>query len=162
MNKEKVLINYFDSKQYNNQEILESVEQTKKEFEKKIINVEIKLNEYGDYVITYYFRTKENFLQKIIIKLKERRKSKNRLLLKEENILEQVLESEKNSNIRFKEKREKNKLDNKKDRKVKNKKKKKEKKTRKQRQEEKLQKRIEKYTGNQYGKYKPTKTYRPY
>ena len=36
MNKEKVLINYFDSKQYNNQEILESVEQTKKEFEKKI------------------------------------------------------------------------------------------------------------------------------
>lgn len=90
MNKEKVLINYFDSKQYNNQEILESVEQTKKEFEKKIINVEIKLNEYGVYVITYYFRTKENFLQKIIIKLKERRKSKNRLLLKEENILEQV------------------------------------------------------------------------
>ena len=86
MNKEKVLINYFDSKQYNNQEILESVEQTKKEFEKKIINVEIKLNEYGVYVITYYFRTKENFLQKIIIKLKERRKSKNRLLLKEENI----------------------------------------------------------------------------
>ena len=128
MNKEKVLINYFDSKQYNNQEILESVEQTKKEFEKKIINVEIKLNEYGVYVITYYFRTKENFLQKIIIKLKERRKSKNRLLLKEENILEQVLESEKNSNIRFKEKREKNKLDNKKDRKVKNKKIKKEKK----------------------------------
>ena len=109
MNKEKVLINYFDSKQYNNQEILESVEQTKKEFEKKIINVEIKLNEYGVYVITYYFRTKENFLQKIIIKLKERRKSKNRLLLKEENILEQVLESEKNSNIRFKEKREKKK-----------------------------------------------------
>ena len=155
MNKEKVLINYFDSKQYNNQEILESVEQTKKEFEKKIINVEIKLNEYGVYVITYYFRTKENFLQK-------RRKSKNRLLLKEENILEQVLESEKNSNIRFKEKKEKNKLDNKKDRKVKNKKIKKEKKTRKQRQEEKLQKRIEKYTGNQYGKYKPTKTYRPY
>ena len=137
MNKEKVLINYFDSKQYNNQEILESVEQNKKEFEKKIINVEIKLNEYGVYVITYYFRTKENFLQKIIIKLKERRKSKNRLLLKEENILEQVLESEKNSNIRFKEKREKNKLDNKKDRKVKNKKIKKEKKTRKQKQEEK-------------------------
>lgn len=135
MNKEKVLINYFDSKVYSNQEILENVEQTKKEFEKRQVNVNIKLNEYGVYVITYYFKTKENIFQKIIIKLKEKRKTKKQLLLKEENMLDEILEKTKTKKIR---------------------------KTRKQRQEEKLQKRIEKYSGNKYGKYKETKTYRPY
>lgn len=135
MNKEKVLINYFDSKVYSNQEILENVEQTKKEFEKRQVNVNIKLNEYGVYVITYYFKTKENIFQKIIIKLKEKRKTKKQLLLKEENMLDEILEKTKTKNIR---------------------------KTRKQRQEEKLQKRIEKYSGNKYGKYKETKTYKPY
>lgn len=135
MNKQKVLVNYFDSAKYNDEEILESVENTKKEFDKKIIDVNIKLNEYGVYVITYYFKTKENIFQKIIIKIKEKRKAKKQLLLKEENILERNLKKEKSKKI---------------------------KKTRKQKQEEKLQKRIEKYSGNKYGKYKQTREYRPY
>ena len=135
MNKEKVLVNYFDSAKYNDEEILESVENTKKEFDKKKIDVNIKLNEYGVYVITYYFKTKENIFQKIIIKIKEKRKAKKQLLLKEENILERNLKKEKSKKI---------------------------KKTRKQKQEEKLQKRIEKYSGNKYGKYKQTREYRPY
>ena len=135
MNKQKVLVNYFDSAKYNDEEILESVENTKKEFDKKKIDVNIKLNEYGVYVITYYFKTKENIFQKIIIKIKEKRKSKKQLLLKEENILERNLKKEKSKKI---------------------------KKTRKQKQEEKLQKRIEKYSGNKYGKYKQTREYRPY
>ena len=88
MNKEKVLVNYFDSAKYNDEEILESVENTKKEFDKKKIDVNIKLNEYGVYVITYYFKTKENIFQKIIIKIKEKRKAKKQLLLKEKKILE--------------------------------------------------------------------------
>ena len=135
MNKQKVLVNYFDSAKYNDEEILESVENTKKEFDRKIIDVNIKLNEYGVYVITYYFKTKENIFQKIIIKIKEKRKAKKQLLLKEENILERNLKKEKSKKI---------------------------KKTRKQKQEEKLQKRIEKYSGNKYGKYKQTREYRPY
>lgn len=135
MNKEKVLVNYFDSAKYNDEEILESVENTKKEFDKKKIDVNIKLNEYGVYVITYYFKTKENIFQKIIIKIKEKRKAKKQLLLKEKNILERNLKKEKSKKI---------------------------KKTRKQKQEEKLQKRMEKYLGNKYGKYKQTREYRPY
>ena len=135
MNKQKVLVNYFDSAKYNDEEILESVENTKKEFDKKKIDVNIKLNEYGVYVITYYFKTKENIFQKIIIKIKEKRKAKKQLLLKEENILERDFKKEKSKKIR---------------------------KTRKQKQEEKLQKRIEKYSGNKYGKYKQTREYRPY
>ena len=135
MNKEKVLVNYFDSAKYNDEEILESVENTKKEFDKKKIDVNIKLNEYGVYVITYYFKTKENVFQKIIIKIKEKRKAKKQLLLKEKNILERNLKKEKSKKI---------------------------KKTRKQKQEEKLQKRMEKYSGNKYGKYKQTREYRPY
>ena len=135
MNKEKVLVNYFDSAKYNDEEILESVENTKKEFDKKKIDVNIKLNKYGVYVITYYFKTKENIFQKIIIKIKEKRKAKKQLLLKEENILERDFKKEKSKKIR---------------------------KTRKQKQEEKLQKRIEKYSGNKYGKYKQTREYRPY
>ena len=135
MNKQKVLVNYFDSAKYNDEEILESVENTKKEFDKKIIDVNIKLNEYGVYVITYYFKTKENIFQKIIIKIKEKRKKKKQLLLKEKNILERNLKKEKSKKIR---------------------------KTRKQKQEEKLQKRIEEYSGNKYGKYKQTREYRPY
>lgn len=135
MNKEKVLVNYFDSAKYNDEEILESVENTKKEFDKKKIDVNIKLNEYGVYVITYYFKTKENIFQKIIIKIKEKRKAKKQLLLKEKNILERNLKKEKSKKI---------------------------KKTRKQKQEEKLQKRMEKYSGNKYGKYKQTREYRPY
>ena len=135
MNKQKVLVNYFDSAKYNDEEILESVENTKKEFDKKIIDVNIKLNEYGVYVITYYFKTKENIFQKIIIKIKEKRKAKKQLLLKEKNILERNLKKEKSKKI---------------------------KKTRKQKQEEKLQKRMEKYSGNKYGKYKQTREYRPY
>ena len=135
MNKEKVLVNYFDSAKYNDEEILESVENTKKEFDKKKIDVNIKLNEYGVYVITYYFKTKENIFQKIIIKIKEKRKAKKQLLLKEKNILERNLKKEKSKKI---------------------------KKTRKQKQVEKLQKRMEKYSGNKYGKYKQTREYRPY
>ena len=135
MNKEKVLVNYFDSAKYNDEEILESVENTKKEFDKKKIDVNIKLNEYGVYVITYYFKTKEKIFQKIIIKIKEKRKAKKQLLLKEKNILERNLKKEKSKKI---------------------------KKTRKQKQEEKLQKRMEKYSGNKYGKYKQTREYRPY
>lgn len=104
--KEKILENYFDSKTYTNQEIMQSIEKTKKEFAKKITNISIDLNDSGVYIVTYYFKNKESLWQKIIVKLKTRKKKKQQLLLQDQN-----------------------------------------------------------FTSNQYGqygKYKPTKTYKPY
>ena len=105
MKKEKILENYFASNLYSNQEILQSIENTKKEFANKIVNIDINLNEFGVYVVTYYFETKENMFQKIMIKLKRKAK-KNKTAL--------------------------------------------------------LQSKFEKYSENRYGKYKETKTFKPY
>ena len=67
--KEKILENYFDSKTYTDQEIMQSIEKTKKEFAKKITNISIDLNDSGVYIVTYYFKNKESLWQKIIVKL---------------------------------------------------------------------------------------------
>lgn len=106
MRKEKVVENYFDSNLYSNQEILQSIENTKKEFANKIVDVDINLNEFGVYIVTYYFKTNENVFHKIMVKLKRKAKKNRTALLQ--------------------------------------------------------QSRIEKYEGNQYGKYKETKTFKPY
>lgn len=105
MKKQKILENYFASNLYSNQEIQQSIEETKKEFANKIVDVDINLNEFGVYVVTYYFKTNENILQRIMIKIKSKRKKNKQKL---------------------------------------------------------LQSRIEKYSNNQYGKYKETKSYKPY
>ena len=57
MLKQKIVESYFDSKIYSNQEILRSIEETKKEYSKKIVDIDIRLNEFGVYVVTYYFKT---------------------------------------------------------------------------------------------------------
>ena len=120
MLKQKIVENYFDAKLYTNQEIIESIEKTKKEYAKKIINVDIKLNEFGVFVITYYFKVSENIFQKIFIKIKQRRKDRKIKLLQENN---ENLE-DRNKDI--------------------------------------IEKRFEKYSGNKYGEYKNTGTYKPY
>ena len=125
MKNQKVLENYFDSRIYNNQEIEEAISKTKKEFEKKIVNVDISLNEFGVYVVTYYFKVRDNIFQKIFIKLKQKRR-KNKIELLQEKTAE---------NIKM---------------------------TRKERANEEIRKRMEKYSGNVYGVYKKTKTYKPY
>ena len=112
MLKQKIIENYFDATSYTNQEIMEKIEETKKEFSKKITNVDINLNEFGVYVVTYYFEVKENLFQKIFIKIKK--------------------------TVDFN------------------------KKSREERKKEKIKKRLEKYSGNKYGVYKETKTYKPY
>ena len=149
MKNQKVLENYFDSRIYNNQEIEEAISKTKKEFEKKIVNVDISLNEFGVYVVTYYFKNKENLFQKIVVKIKQRKKKKQMLLLQEKQF---ELHKKEIKKQRKKENKQKNHIE----------KAKRKNKTREERNKEKLQKRIEKYTGNKYGKYKETKTYRPY
>lgn len=85
MLKKRIVENYFDSKIYTNQEIQKSIEETKKEYAKKIVDIDISLNEFGVYVVTYYFRVNENILQKIFVKIKQKRKNKKIALLQEKN-----------------------------------------------------------------------------
>ena len=125
MLKQKVVENYFDSKTYSNQEIIKKIEETKKEFSKKIIDIDINLNEFGVFVVTYYFKVSNNIFHKIFIKIKQKKKKNETKLLQEKS-------------FSF------------------------DKKTRKERKQEKIRKRIEKYSGNKYGVYKETRTYKPY
>ena len=125
MLKQKVVENYFDSKTYSNQEIIKKIKETKKEFSKKIIDIDINLNEFGVFVVTYYFKVSNNIFHKIFIKIKQKKKKNETKLLQEKS-------------FSF------------------------DKKTRKERKQEKIRKRIEKYSGNRYGEYKETRTYKPY
>lgn len=125
MLKQKIVENYFDARTYSNQEIIQNIEETKKEFAKKIVDVDINLNEFGVYVVTYYFKVNNNVFQKIFIKIKQKRNRNKIKLLQEKS-------------IGFN------------------------KKTKEEKREEKFKKRMDKYSGNVYGKYKQTKTYRPY
>ena len=149
MLKQKIVEDYFDASMYSNQEILQRIEETKKEFSKKIVNVDINLNEFGVYVVTYYFKNKENLFQKIVVKIKQRKKKKQMLLLQEKQF---ELHKKEIKKQRKKENKQKNHIE----------KAKRKNKTREEKNKEKLQKRNEKYTGNKYGKYKETKTYRTY
>lgn len=137
----KVIENYYDSKIYTDSEILEDIKETKKEFSEKKVDVDISINDYGVYIVTYYFRNKENIFQKIMIKIKQRKKKRPLLdkgIKEEKNIIkEKIIKKEKNKTKNIK-------------------------KTKEEKREEKIRKRLEKYSGNQYGKYKETKTYRPY
>ena len=125
MLKQRVVENYFDSKIYSNQEIMQSIEETKKEYSKKIVDVDINLNEFGVYVVTYYFKNQDNIFQKIFIKIKQRRNKNKTVLLQERSLRHEKM-------------------------------------TREERKQEKVRKRMEKYSGNKYGVYKQTKTYKPY
>lgn len=125
MLKQRVVENYFDSKIYSNQEIIQSIEETKKEYSKKIVDVDINLNEFGVYVVTYYFKNQDNIFQKIFIKIKQRRNKNKTVLLQERSLRHEKM-------------------------------------TREERKQEKVRKRMEKYSGNKYGVYKQTKTYKPY
>lgn len=125
MLKQKIVENYFDSKIYSNQEILRSIEETKKEYSKKIVDIDIRLNEFGVYVVTYYFKNKDNIFQKIFIKIKQKAKKNKTVLLQEKSLTYGKL-------------------------------------TKDERKKEKIKRRMEKYSGNIYGVYKETRTYRPY
>ena len=82
MNKIKRLQYYFDSKTYTDQQIEEKIEETKKEFPKRRVDVRIKLNEFGVYIVTFYVEDKETYLTKIMSKYR----TKKVKLLKEGNI----------------------------------------------------------------------------
>lgn len=68
---------YFDSKKYTDLEINQSIEETKNEFSKQIENVEVYLNEFGVYVVTFYIHNKKKYFPKVINKINKKR-TKNR------------------------------------------------------------------------------------
>lgn len=135
MDTSKYLEYYLDSKIYSNDEVQKSIDETKKEFPNKNIKVNVSLNEFGVYVVTLEFENKNTFFNRI--KIKFRKKQKNKLLIEEEKINKNLVNmSEKNIKI---------------------------KKTKEQRKQEKIQKRFDRYSGNNnYGKYKSTGIYHPY
>ena len=105
MEKEKCLEYYLDARKYSAEEVEKNIEETKKEFPKKKIDVEVTLNPFGMYIITFYFHDKNTIWNKIKIYLRKRRA----IMLQESN-----------------------------------------------------KTRLKKYSEKEYGKYKTTKTYKPY
>ena len=86
MNKSKCLEYYLDSRKYNYQDVQESIDETKKEYANRNVTVDINVNQYGMYVITFYFKNKNTFFNRIKVFLKKRKQ--NRLLLQERNYKE--------------------------------------------------------------------------
>ncbi len=83
MNKTKYLEYYMDSKIYSKDEVQKSIDETKKEFPNRQIDVQVHLNKFGVYIITFTFNKKNSFIRNIFIKL--RLKKKNKLLLTEKS-----------------------------------------------------------------------------
>lgn len=81
MNKSKCLVYYLDSKKYDYVKVQKSIDETKKEYEKKEIEVNVEINEYGMYVVTFNIKNKNTFFSKIRLFFKK----KNKPLLQESN-----------------------------------------------------------------------------
>ncbi|MEI3356394.1 MAG: hypothetical protein V8R81_04970 [Clostridia bacterium] len=73
MNKTKCIQYYLDSREYSSKEVLENIEETKKEFTKKKIHVEYRINDFGMYEITFFFENKITIFGKIKLYLKKKR-----------------------------------------------------------------------------------------
>ena len=69
MNETKCLEYYLDSRIYSGEQIQESIDETKREFSNKKIKVRIGLNNFGVYIITFTFENKNNYLNKMKLKL---------------------------------------------------------------------------------------------
>ena len=83
MSTSKCLEYYLDSRIYNYEQVQKNIDETKKEFPKQDITVEVKMNQFGMYIITLYLKNKNTIFNKIKVYLKK--KSKNKILLQESN-----------------------------------------------------------------------------
>lgn len=79
MKNSKSLEYYLDSKKYDYESVQKSIDNTKKEYEKKEVEVNVKINKYGMYIITFYFRNKDTVFNRI--RLYFRRRNNKKLLL---------------------------------------------------------------------------------
>lgn len=69
MEKNKNLEYYLDSRIYSKEEVKQSIEETKKEFPNKKVEVKVVLNEFGMYIITFQFENQESWFNRIVIKI---------------------------------------------------------------------------------------------
>lgn len=83
MSTSKCLEYYLDSRIYNYEQVQKNIDEAKKEFPKQDITVEVKMNQFGMYIITLYLKNKNTIFNKIKVYLKK--KSKNKILLQESN-----------------------------------------------------------------------------
>ena len=88
MNRNKCLEYYLDSRIYNQEEVQKNIDETKKEFPNKKIAVDITINKFGMYVITFYFENKNTIFN--IIRIYFKKKRYERLLLQERNYEERT------------------------------------------------------------------------
>ena len=77
--KEKCLQYYMDSKEYTKEQVQTSINETKKEFANKKVQTKVELNEFGVYIITFYFENKNTIWNRIRIFFK--RKDKKKMLV---------------------------------------------------------------------------------
>lgn len=79
MNSNKCLEYFLDSKIYSNEEVQNNIDKTKREFPNKNIKVNVFLNEFGVYEVTFVFENKNTFFNRI--KIFFRKKHNSKLLL---------------------------------------------------------------------------------
>lgn len=106
MNTNKYLEYYLDSKIYSNDDVQKSIDDTKKEFPNKNVKVNVSLNEFGVYIVTFEFENKNTFFNRIKIRFK--RKQKNKLMIegkeKNKNTINMLRKSKKTKEQKVQEK----------------------------------------------------------
>ena len=80
----KILEYCYDSEQYNAEDIMKEIDETKKKFENRTATAHVTLNEWGAYVVTFRFVEKE---KKPFLKKRENKKEKFKLLPQKTDIL---------------------------------------------------------------------------
>lgn len=73
INDKKSLEFYFDSNTFTKEQLMQSIEEAKKDFPKKIIEPKLFLNKFGTYILQIDFKDKNNYLNR----LKQKRKILN-------------------------------------------------------------------------------------
>ena len=91
----KSLEYYFDSRIYSDEEVQESIEKTKKEFPNKNIKVNLTVNDFGMYIVTFNFENKNTFFNRIKIKIWAKFKKTRLLGYGNKNTLEQYYNEKK-------------------------------------------------------------------
>jgi len=72
MEKKKYLKCYYDSRLYTANDVQQKIEETRLDFPNKIVKVNVSLNEFGVYIITFRFENKDTIFNKIVLKIKKR------------------------------------------------------------------------------------------
>ncbi len=95
--KEKYLEYFMDSRIYSKQDVLNSIEETKKDFETKDVKVNIFLNRFGIYEVIFEFKDKNTYINKMKSWVQENRikiKSNDMKIVKQSDRLQERVKKE--------------------------------------------------------------------